>query len=75
MSQQHCESIPPYISSRAQFLESSDVTVSVLISGTGISPKDCIGLRGHIPGELLNKLLKGHRQIPFLMFSMACSPN
>jgi hypothetical protein len=71
MHQQHGERIPPCVSSGAQSLESSDVTVSVLICGTGISPKDRIDLRSYFPGELLNKRFKGHRQIPILMFSMA----
>lgn len=75
MLQQHCKSIPPCVSSGAQFLESRDITFSVLISGAGIPAKDRIGLRGYVSGELLNKLLNGHRQIPFWMFSMACKPN
>ncbi len=75
MLQQYRERIPPCISSGAQSLESSDVPISMLIPGTGIPPKDRIGLRGYIPSKLLDKLLKSHRQIPFLMFSMACNPN
>jgi hypothetical protein len=37
----------------------------VLISGADIPAKDRIGLRGYVSGELLNKLLNGHRQNPF----------
>ena len=75
MLQQHGERIPPCVSSGAQSLESSDVMIGMLISGAGIPPKDRIGLRSYVPGELLDKILKSHRQIPFLMFSIACNLN
>jgi hypothetical protein len=49
MRQQHCERIPPRVSSGAQSPESSDVPIGMLISGAVIPPEDRICLRGYVP--------------------------
>ena len=57
MCQQYSQCIPANVACGTQLLECGNVAARVLVSSPGIPLKDGVGLRGHVPCELLDEFL------------------